>query len=253
MMVFSVRCNRVFYKFPGRFLLWTTTVVHDNSWLYSRCKSPGTALSDHLLDECPDVPVKIEENFIAFLPVEETSGKELTTVVLQELKNLQLLSKNINFVVKDMTMGLIWKVINLVFRQDFETNPWAFFTPCTCHNPNLLLSDMTKSSVKGTTFFGILAWLYAFLSGSTKRWSIFKQHISTLTVKPLCETRWEAVFRVLLYCDIRKVKYMLPYLTYQRTWMMHKLAVEQSYSLKQYWTFPSLFSSVLVWHTTLCQ
>ena len=25
-----------------------------------------------------------------------------------------------------------------------------------------------------------------------QRWSILKQHISTLTVKPLCETRWES-------------------------------------------------------------
>ena len=29
MMIFGVRCNRVFFKFPGRSLLWTTTVVHD--------------------------------------------------------------------------------------------------------------------------------------------------------------------------------------------------------------------------------
>ena len=28
-MAFDVRCNRVFYKFPGWSLLWTTTVVHD--------------------------------------------------------------------------------------------------------------------------------------------------------------------------------------------------------------------------------
>ena len=28
-MVFSMHYNRVFYKFPGRSLLWTTTVVHD--------------------------------------------------------------------------------------------------------------------------------------------------------------------------------------------------------------------------------
>ena len=28
-MVFGVHCNRVFYKFPGWSLLWTTTVVYD--------------------------------------------------------------------------------------------------------------------------------------------------------------------------------------------------------------------------------
>ena len=30
------------------------------------------------------------------------------------------------------------------------------------------------------------------MAGSTKRWSIFKQHITSLTVKPLSETRWES-------------------------------------------------------------
>ena len=34
MMVFSMRCNRVFYKFPGRSLLWTTIVVHDSNRKY---------------------------------------------------------------------------------------------------------------------------------------------------------------------------------------------------------------------------
>ena len=30
------------------------------------------------VDEFPDVPVTIREHFITFLPVEETTGKELT-------------------------------------------------------------------------------------------------------------------------------------------------------------------------------
>ena len=64
--------------------------------------------------------------------------------------------------------------------------------PSACHNLNLLLSDMAKSSVNGTTFFGVLTRSYSFLAGSTKRWSIFKQHITSLTVKPLSETRWES-------------------------------------------------------------
>ena len=37
-----------------------------------------------------------------------------------------------------------------------------------------------------------MAHLYSFLSGSTKRWSILRKHVSSLTVKPLCETRWES-------------------------------------------------------------
>ena len=37
-----------------------------------------------------------------------------------------------------------------------------------------------------------MARLHTFLSGSTKRWSILRKHVSSLTVKPLCETRLES-------------------------------------------------------------
>ena len=42
------------------------------------------------MDDSPEVPVTIQEHFIAFLPVEETTGKELTAVLLNELDNLGL-------------------------------------------------------------------------------------------------------------------------------------------------------------------
>ena len=43
----------------------------------------------------PEIPVAIQEHFITFLPVEETTGKELTTVLLKELDNLGLRVKDI--------------------------------------------------------------------------------------------------------------------------------------------------------------
>ena len=143
------------------------------------------------LDESPDVPVSIEEHFIAFLPVEETSGKGLSNVLLQELEKLQLSTKDIHGQGYDNGANMKGHKSGLQARI-LESNPRAFFAPCACHNLNLLLSDMAKSSVKGTKFFGVLARLYTFLSGSTKRWTILKKHISSLTVKPLCETRWES-------------------------------------------------------------
>ena len=42
------------------------------------------------------------------------------------------------------------------------------------------------------SFFGVLSRLYVFLSGSTKKRSNFKKHVSGLTVKPLSEIRWES-------------------------------------------------------------
>ena len=47
------------------------------------------------MDDSPEIPVTVQEHFITFLPVEETTGKELTAVVLKELDNLGLQIKNI--------------------------------------------------------------------------------------------------------------------------------------------------------------
>ena len=47
--------------------------------------------------------------------------------------------------------------------------------------------------------------MYIIFSASTKRWSLFTKHVSNLSVKPQCETRWES--------RINKVKalcYQLP-------------------------------------------
>ena len=34
--------------------------------------------------------------------------------------------------------------------------------------------------------------IYNFFSASTCRWAVLKNHIPNLTLKPLCETRWES-------------------------------------------------------------
>ena len=143
------------------------------------------------MNSFPEVPVTIQEHFITFLPVEETTGKELTAVLLKELNDLGLQIKNIRGQGYDNGANMKGHKSGLQSRI-LEHNPRAFFTPCACHSLNLLLGDIAKSCVKGTSFFGVLARLYVFLSGSTKRWSIFKRHVNGLTVKLLCETRWES-------------------------------------------------------------
>ena len=42
------------------------------------------------MDDSPEVPEAIQEHFITFLSVEETTGKELTAVLLNEHDNLGL-------------------------------------------------------------------------------------------------------------------------------------------------------------------
>ena len=48
------------------------------------------------MNSSPEVPVTIQEHFITFLPVEETTGKELTAVLLKGLNDLGFQIKNIH-------------------------------------------------------------------------------------------------------------------------------------------------------------
>jgi hypothetical protein len=76
--------------------------------------------------------------------------------------------------------------------------PRAFFNPCGCHSLNLIIGDAAKSSVKSVSLFGVLQRLYILFSASPKRWLLLKNHIKNLTLKEICETRWE--------CRIQSVK-----------------------------------------------
>lgn len=68
----------------------------------------------------------------------------------------------------------------------------ALFMPCGCHSLNLVLCDMATSSPAAATLFGIIQQIYVLFSASTQRWAVFRKHVTNLTVKPNCETRWES-------------------------------------------------------------
>lgn len=70
--------------------------------------------------------------------------------------------------------------------------PRAFFNPCGCHSLNLVVADAVKTSVKSISLFGILQRLFVLFSASTKRWDIKKRYVKLLSLKKICETRWES-------------------------------------------------------------
>ena len=88
-----------------------------------------------------------------------------------------------------------------------DINPRALYMPCACHSLNLTLCDMAKSCSKADSFFGIVQQIYVLFAGSTKRWKFLLDHIDGLTVKSLCNTRWESRIK-----SVAAIRYQAPQL-----------------------------------------
>ena len=148
--------------------------------------------------------VDVHEAFIKFLPVESTTGQDLCDVLVIELENLELNVQNIRG--QGYDNGANMKGVHSgVQKRLLNINSRAFFIPCACHNYNLVVADMAKTCPDALTFFGIVQRMYTIFSASTKRWSLFRKHVSNLSVKPLCETRWECRID-----SVKALRYQLP-------------------------------------------
>ncbi|XP_043931498.1 zinc finger MYM-type protein 1-like [Protopterus annectens] len=146
--------------------------------------------------ECNE-SVEVKEYFLSFLQVTETTGGFLTDIVLNELKSLGVPLENCRGQGYDNGSNMKGKHSGVQARI-LALNPRAFFVPCGCHNLNLVIGDAAKSSIDAVSFFGNLQRMYTLFTSSTQRYKIFRDNVSGLTVKPLCETRWE--------CRVESVK-----------------------------------------------
>ena len=77
------------------------------------------------MNDSLEVSITVQEHFITFLPVEETTSKELTAVLLKELDNLGLQIKNIRGQGYDNGANMKGHKSGLQSRI-LEYNPWAF-------------------------------------------------------------------------------------------------------------------------------
>jgi hypothetical protein len=136
--------------------------------------------------------VRIEESFLGFLDVNDTTGQALFDVLENELKVLDLDIDDVRGQGYDNGSNMKGKHQG-VQRKLLDVNPRAFYSACGCHSLNLTLCDMaTKTCGRAKDFFGIIQRIYTTFANSTKKWQILKDNITGLTLKSVSATRWES-------------------------------------------------------------
>ncbi|PVH38554.1 hypothetical protein PAHAL_5G287700 [Panicum hallii] len=140
--------------------------------------------------------VRVEESFLGFLDVNDTTGQALFDVLENELKILDLDIDDMRGQGYDNWSNMKGKHQG-VQRKLLDVNPRDFYSACGFHSLNLTLCDMaTKTCGKAKDFFGIIQRIYTTFANSTKKWYILKyilkDNISGLTLKSVSATRWES-------------------------------------------------------------
>ncbi|XP_021851396.2 uncharacterized protein [Spinacia oleracea] len=142
------------------------------------------------VDECSN-SYKVQEFFIEFLQVNDTTGLGLFQVLENVLKAHDLEIDNVRGQGYDNGSNMKGKHQG-VQKRLLDINPRAFYSQCGCHSLNLVLCDIANASSKARDFFGIVQRIYTIFANSTKRWHILKDNVKGLTLKSLSATRWKS-------------------------------------------------------------
>lgn len=135
--------------------------------------------------------VTINEHFVDFIQLYDTSGFNRTKVLLDKLREFEVKLEDMRGQGYDNGANMRGKHSGVQARI-LELNSRAFYVPCNAHTLNLVLNDSANCCLEAVSFFSLIQAIYNFFSSSTHRCDILIKYLPGLTVKPLSATRWES-------------------------------------------------------------
>jgi len=138
----------------------------------------------------------VHEEFLCFVPVSSTTGKDLASTILNQLSQLGLYLEHMRGQGYDGASNVSGKCRDVQAKVK-ELYPWAIYTHCCNHVLNLVIS--TSSQLPGIrNAMATISDICVFLSRSAQRVSIFQDNVareissstsSRRKLKPICATR----------------------------------------------------------------